>query len=339
MGYRYFNVWSGRKVFTALFVLFILPAVFGNCGKVLGRRFSSVNNGVYVAGKHLGGMAESEARTALTHLAEELLVEPVDAVIDPETKGVIPELDGRALDVETTLAVVMKAKSGESVTPVFTRKAAAVTMADFPAAPVYRGNPAKSQVAFLVNVAWGNEFLEEMLDVLRENKAGATFFLVGRWVRQNEAMAKAIVDGGFEVASHGDSDAVSMGKLGLLEAAEQIRLAAETIERVCGVRPVYFSPHRGELSEHVLKAAVEEKSRVIMWTVDTVDWKLPGVDVMKEKILNQAKGGSLILMHPTKQTAEFLRHVIPGLRSRGLEPVSLSVLLSPSGCEKEVIHP
>ena len=120
-----------------------------------------------------------------------------------------------------------------------------------------------------------------------------------------------------------------------MRRAADISKAAAVIEEVCGKRPVYFSPHRGELSEEVLQAAASLGNRTIMWTVDTVDWKLPGVAVMLEKILSQAEGGSLILMHPTEQTADFLRQVIPALRAKGLEPVSLSKLLSPLRTLKE----
>lgn len=330
MRYRYFGALCGRKVFSLVLIVCMLPAVISTGGSALRRSITAVKKGVTFQGGDMGGMLPEEVRTVVQSVADMLRVPAVNAEVDEVTGGVVPGLDGSFVDVEGTVAAILAAKKGERTEPLLKTLKAAVTLADFPQKPVYRGNPAKNQVTFLVNVAWGNEFLPELLQVLKEAEAKATFFLVGRWVRQYPDLARSISEAGFELANHGDSDAVSMAKLGLEDCREQIRAGAGEIYRACGVRPHYFSPHRGELTETVLRAAALENSRVVMWTVDTVDWKLPGVPWMLDKVLDQAAGGSLILMHPTAQTAEFLKQVIPELRQRGLEPVSLSELLSPA---------
>lgn len=339
MRYRHFSVINGRHLFGIIIVLFVLPTMFQSCGNLAGRRQHMVAKNVLLDSVELGGLTKEEALVVLNRLSQEKRVPPLEATVDPETNSVIPDINGLELDVEATLQKVMEAKQDSEITPVFREIPAEVTMASFPHLPIYQGNPQKQQVVFLVNVAWGNEFLPEMLKVLQDANVGATFFLVGRWVRGNTAEAVAISKAGFELANHGDSDALSMARASYKQILEDIRNANDTIEATCGVRPRYFSPHRGEISADVLKAAVEENCRTIMWTVDTVDWKLPGVDVMVEKIGTQAKGGSLILMHPTEQTADFLRQVIPILRKNGLEPVTLSELLDSSRYEKGVSSP
>ncbi len=328
MRFRCFSVLSGKKLI-AVFIVVLLAMLLSSCGKYVRQRAGQINKDVNFQGSNLGGLQREEAKVIISRIAAGLKKDPVNAAKDSVTGGVIPDINGLEVDLEQTIAAVLAAKKGDIVRPVYCETSADITLADFPELPIYQGNPAKQQVVFLINVAWGNEYLPSMLDTLQETNVGATFFLVGRWVRQNPELAQAIAEAGFELANHGDSDGVSMGKASLNEAVEQIRKCADTIERTCGVRPVYFSPHRGELSENVMKAAALENSRVIMWTVDTVDWKLPGADVMAEKIISNATGGSLILMHPTEQTNEFLRHVIPALRQKGLEPVELSTLLSP----------
>ena len=339
MRYRHFSVLNGRRLFGILIVLFVFPATFQSCGKLVYRRQNLVQQNVYLNGNDIGGLTKEEALLVITRLVSDNVIPAVDAVVDPETESVIPDLNGLEVDVDTTLQKVLEAERGSEVQPVYRQVPAGVTISSYPYHPVFQGNPEKKQVVFLINVAWGNEYLPEMLNVLQEADAGATFFLVGRWVRGNGEEAVRIKDAGFELANHGDSDALSMARAGYAEVLEDIKKANNTIETVCGVRPSYFSPHRGELTEHVLKAAAEENCRTVMWTVDTVDWKLPGVDVMVEKISTQAGEGSLILMHPTEQTAEFIRQVIPKLRRNGLEPVSLSELLSPLRTEKGVNSP
>ncbi len=51
-----------------------------------------------------------------------------------------------------------------------------------PNLPIYRGNAGKRKVAFVINVAWGNEELMEILEILDYYQLKKTFFLVGRWV-------------------------------------------------------------------------------------------------------------------------------------------------------------
>ncbi|MBS3983601.1 MAG: polysaccharide deacetylase family protein [Dethiobacter sp.] len=328
--YRHFSVLGGRRVISVLILLFFLLVALQACGGKFWQKQQLVKPNVLLNGNNLGGLTIEETRGVLNSLATELRVEPVNAVIDPVTKGVIPEFSGVELDLEATLSLVMQAKAGSKIEPAFIDLPAEVGLASFPRHPVYQGNSQKPQVAFLINVAWGNEYLQEILEVLQAAEAGATFFLVGRWVRENQEMARLLRDSGFELANHGYSDLLSMSKLDYPQALQDIKEANDVIEEICGVRPIFFSPHKGELSEHVLKAAAQENNRTVLWTVDTVDWKLPGVEVMSEKIYTNAAGGSLILMHPTAQTAELLRKVIPALRATGLEPVSLSELLCPS---------
>lgn len=335
MRYRYFSVLSGRKVFTLLVVLFVLPVGLQSCGRLNFSEKQIVRQNVYFDDSNLGGLSREEAGVVIARLAELKRIEPINAVIDPITRGIIPHLNGLELDVEKTLAQALLAKENSDVKPVYREIAAENTLDKFPESPIYQGNPLKEQVTFLINVAWGNEYLEEMLDVLQSADVQATFFLVGRWVRSSEEVAKSISDAGFEVANHGDSDALSMGRASLVDAAADIRKANDTIESICGVRPLYFSPHKGELSENVLKAAASENTRLIMWSLDTVDWKLPGVDWMLNKVLTNVEGGSLILMHPTAQTAEFLRQVIPALQEKQLEPVTLTELLSPTRVQRK----
>ncbi|HZK23837.1 MAG TPA: polysaccharide deacetylase family protein [Oscillospiraceae bacterium] len=334
MRYRVSAILKSPKVLQLFFMLLLLLIIANYFRPVLSPA-TSICAGVNLAGKDLGGLTTEEAKAVIEQVARMQDTPPIDCRIDPTTNGVIPGLNGLSIDVAETLARVSSAQEHETVKPVFRQAAPAVGLTAFPEHPIYQGNPVKQQVAFLINVAWGNEYLPEMLAVLKEQQAEAVFFLVGRWVQANEADARLIADAGFELGNHGYSDALSMQELTLAAATDDISRAAEVIEKVCGKRPVYFSPHRGELSADVLKAAASLKQRTVMWTVDTVDWMLPGVSVMLDKILSKAEGGSLILMHPTAQTPEFLRQVIPALRTKGLEPVSLTKLLNPMRAAKE----
>jgi len=57
-------------------------------------------------------------------------------------------------------------------------------------------------VSFLINVAWGNEYLPDILATLKKQNVKASFFLEGRWVQKNPELAKMIVEAGHEVGNH-----------------------------------------------------------------------------------------------------------------------------------------
>ncbi|NLM52856.1 MAG: polysaccharide deacetylase family protein [Firmicutes bacterium] len=335
MRHRMFGTINGRKLLCILILIMLFPLALNFATKNRLKKEPVIAEGVELLGKPLGGLTLTSAKTVLEQMASVHQVPPVNAVIDEETKGVIPEINGLVIDVEETMHKLLVAQEGESVEPYYRQVAAETGLQDFPEYPIYRGNPEKKQVAFLINVAWGNEYLPALLAALKEAKAQGTFFLVGRWVEGNQREAQMIAEAGFEIASHGYSDAISLQQADKEVIDADLRKATEIIEAVCKVKPQFFSPHRGELSPLVLQVAAAQNLRVIMWSLDTVDWQLPGVEKMLAKVLNNVQGGDLILMHPTEQTAEFLRLVIPELRNLGLEPVTLSTLLNPERQVKE----
>ena len=68
---------------------------------------------------------------------------------------------------------------------------------------VYRGNENNKNVSLCINVYWGTEYLDEMLQTLNDCDAKATFFVGGCWAAKNIDMLKKIYENGHEIANHG----------------------------------------------------------------------------------------------------------------------------------------
>lgn len=284
--------------------------------------------GVHLGENAVGGMATADVRTLLATLSPQSRVPPVEPRYDADTRGNVPGLDGIELDVEGTLSALLKAAPGSSLGYVYRAIPPAKTLADLPLAPIYRGNPEKPAVAVLINVAWGNEWIGPLLDVLNRHQAKATWFLMGDWAKANPDLAGEIARQGHEIASHGYS-AVEWDRLGRQQMLDQISRADQAIEAATRVRPFWFSTHKGVVNEGILRAARDLGHETVTWTVDTVDWRKPAVDWMVSRVLQRAGPGALILMHPTERTPEALDRILTGLEARGLESVVLSDLLSP----------
>lgn len=283
--------------------------------------------GVYLGEQAVGGWSMEQVRAHLERIAPESRVAPVEPRVDPATQGLIPGLDGVELDVQATLERVLRAPPNASVAYVFREIPPSKTLADLPLAPIYQGNPAKRAVAVEINVAWGKEWIPGLLDVLDRHHAKATWFLMGDWAKANASLARQIAQRGHEIASHGYS-AVDWERLDRKGILEQITMADQAIQAATGVRPFWFSTHKGVVNEEILKAARELGHETVMWTADTVDWMNPTVDWMVGRVLKKAGPGALILMHPTERTPDALDRILSALEARGLKVLTVGDLLS-----------
>jgi peptidoglycan/xylan/chitin deacetylase (PgdA/CDA1 family) len=99
--------------------------------------------------------------------------------------------------------------------------------------------------------------------------------------------------------------------------------------RKLGVRRLsLFRPPYGDYDEEVVKAAEALGfSHVVLWDVDPRDWETPDPDVIADRVVCEARPGSIVELHVTPQTAQALPEIIEGLRRRKLEPASLTALL------------
>ena len=296
----------------------------------LRRHFSGVKQGVTLQNVPLEGRFRSEVAAIIADMALKEKRDPVDAFLDENRGAIVPELNGVEIDQEATIACIFRASPGTAIAPVYRETQPSLRWEHYPSRPVYQGNPRKQAVAFMINVAWGEEYLPRMLEVLERESSCGTFFLTGMWAEKNEELILRIAEGKHELANHGYSDAEVFTELDSWGISRSIRQTNEIIFDAVGSYPVYFTPHKGEFNELTLELVSRHGMRTVLWTLDTVDWKKPGVGAMKEKILNHAAPGMIILMHPTADTVTMLEEVIPLLHERNLRIVTVQELLSPS---------
>lgn len=257
--------------------------------------------------------------------AEEYNVPAQNAEIHKVWKAT-PGYNGLEVDIEESYKK-MKGKGvfDESLL-VFRQVKPTVHLADLPAEPIYRGHPDKPMVSFLINVAWGNEYIPDMLETLNKYHVKATFFLEGRWTKENPEMAKMIVDAGHEVGNHSYTHP-DMSQLSTSSIREQLVKTNEVIKSVTDITPTWFAPPSGSFRDEVVKIADELAMGTIMWSVDTIDWQRPEPHVLVERVMSKVHNGALILMHPTSSTSESLETLILSIKQKGYSFGSVSMLV------------
>jgi probable sporulation protein (polysaccharide deacetylase family) len=249
-----------------------------------------------------------------------------DAKIDPVWKAT-PGINGVEVDVKESYKKMKKDGVFDENKLAYKQISPKVHLNDLPATAIYRGNPNKPVVSFLINVAWGNEYIPDMLETLKKHKVNATFFLEGRWVKENPDLAKMIVDAGHEVGNHSYTHP-NMKTLSSELVREQLIKTNDVIEAATGKKPTLFAPPSGNYRDEVVKIADELGMKTIMWSVDTIDWQKPQPHVLVQRVMGKVHPGAMILMHPTSPTAQSLERLILSIKQKELSIDNVSTLLN-----------
>ena len=253
-------------------------------------------------------------------------VEPIDAKIDRVWKA-IPGYNGLRINIKASYEKMKANGEFDKNKIVYEEIPPNIHLEDLESEPIYRGNPQKPMVAFLINVAWGNEYIPEILKVLNEQQIKATFFFDGSWVKKNPDLAKMIKEAGHEIGNHAYSHP-DLKQRSVAQTKEELQKTNDVIKATLGITPIWFAPPSGSFNEATIQVADQLDMKTILWTVDTVDWRKPATSEMVRRVVSKVENGSMVLMHPTKPTAEGMERMITDIKAKGLQLGTVSDLLS-----------
>ena len=188
---------------------------------------------------------------------------------------------------------------------------------------IYAGDKNSNKVTLMINVYWGNEYLEKMLDTLKKYDVKTTFFIGGSWAKENESLLKRIYVEGHEIASHGYNHK-EHGKLSYEGNYNEIKACHDIIKVMLGVDMELFAPPGGSYNKSTTKSATDLGYKTIMWTRDTIDWRDKNTNLIYNRAVTNMNGGDLILMHPTACTAEALEGIIEYAKGHDLVLTTVS---------------
>ena len=197
------------------------------------------------------------------------------------------------------------------------------------ATAIYRGNPSKRMVALTFDATYGDNQTTRLLQILRDNNIKATFFLSGIWPQNFPSLARAISAAGHEIGNHSLTHP-HMTQIPLTEVSNQLIRAGALIRNITGQSPYLFRPPYGEYNQAVLNTVAALGYVTIMWTIDSLDWKNPGVDQIVTRVVNNIVPGAIVLMHQAApQTPDALPTIISRLRQQGYSFGTVTQVLDP----------
>jgi peptidoglycan-N-acetylglucosamine deacetylase len=173
-------------------------------------------------------------------------------------------------------------------------------------------------------------YTQQLVATLDKLQVHATFFAIGDQEQYFSAGTVAEVKSGDAIGDHTETHPM-MATLSPHDQYEELFDQMAQIEVVGGRRPRLFRPPYGSFNATTFRELRHLHLLMVLWSVDTSDYTLPGVDAIVHSALTGAKPGAIILMHDgggnRSETIAALPAIVRGLRKRGLRPVTVPQLL------------
>jgi len=189
-------------------------------------------------------------------------------------------------------------------------------------------DPNKPMIALTFDDGPNKKTTTPILDILKEYDSVATFFILGNRVSNNEELLKRMLEEGNEIGNHSYNHK-ELTKLSSEELREQIIDTQDAIIESTGFEPKLVRPTYGSYNDK-LKSEIDMP--LILWSIDTLDWKSRDANKVADYVLANVKDGDIILMHDIHDsTAEATQILVPKLIDMGFQLVTVSELYESKG--------
>ena len=167
-----------------------------------------------------------------------------------------------------------------------------------------------------------------LLDMLKERRIKATFYVVGNMVKYSPQLIRRMIAEGHEIGNH----TVTHGNLARMSddaLRKELQAAHDQIIAETGVTPRTMRPPGGAIKKSQKELMLREFGYpTILWSVDPEDWKRPGPAVVTSRLVNGASPGGILLVHDLhKPTVDAMPSTLDQLLAQGYEFVTVTELI------------
>jgi peptidoglycan/xylan/chitin deacetylase (PgdA/CDA1 family) len=203
---------------------------------------------------------------------------------------------------------------------------------------VSRGRPRAPAIALTFDDGPTEPYTSQILDVLRQFGARATFFVLGARAERTPEVVRRAAREGHEIGNHTwDHAALPLRAPSAMRVT--IRRTSDTVQSITGERPRVFRAPFGWRNPWLDGAARREGCVPIAWTVGVYDTDRPGVDAIVSRAIEGFVDGSILLLHDGRsfdpspdasQVVAALPHIVREAQQRGFRLLTVSELLAES---------
>ncbi|MFZ7120052.1 MAG: polysaccharide deacetylase family sporulation protein PdaB [Eubacteriaceae bacterium] len=217
------------------------------------------------------------------------------------------------------LAFAICSGKGDALSAVFLSKSDLL--------PIYSVETNEKVVAISFDAAWGDEFTQEILDILAKEDIKTTFFLVGLWIDKYPEQVSAIVEAGHEIGNHSTSHP-DMTKIDDNKIEQEIKETNDKIYEFTKEDTILFRAPFGAYNDRVIKKAEDMGCYTIQWDIDSLDWKNEGSEQIINRVVSNIRPGSIVLFHNNAEyVTQALPIVIKEIKEQGYKIIPISELI------------
>lgn len=190
----------------------------------------------------------------------------------------------------------------------------------------------KKYVAFTFDDGPSKANTKDVVDYLNENRAHATFFMLGSNMLNNPDIVKYVLEYGNEIGSHTYSHK-NLKRISFSEVESEIKKTDNVYFDITGSNIKLLRPPYGAINEKIKE---NFSYPYILWNIDTLDWQYKDSDYLYNYVINHINDGDIILMHDIHETTKIaVERILPELYARGFRVVSVSELAAIKGIALE----
>ena len=182
-------------------------------------------------------------------------------------------------------------------------------------------------VALTIDTAFGDDYTEKMLDILKKYNIKATFFVMGMWGEENSAVVDKILADGHEIQNH-SMEHIRYTDVSAEEMLADAQAAKEYISSISNSDGNIIRLPYGAYSNEVVETLITKGFIPITWSNDGEDWKEEDAAKVCENVVNNVTGGDIIMLqNNTASGADALENIIIGLKEKDYEFLTVSQMM------------
>lgn len=194
---------------------------------------------------------------------------------------------------------------------------------------VYLNDQPKSNKVYLTfDDGPDTKITPKVIQVLDQYKVKGNFFFLGSEIAKNPNTVKLANESGHYIGVHGYHH-VHLPKLTKQEILDQFIKTQNQITELTGQQPNCIRPPYGDIDENVIDVYQENKVKIIIWSIDTLDWSLKEPTAIAKNVTDNLRAGDIILMHSSsgqQSTVDALPTIIEAIQAKGYKIDTLNHL-------------
>ncbi len=174
-----------------------------------------------------------------------------------------------------------------------------------------------------------NGYTAQILDVLKETKTPAAFFVTAPYLKKETELIHRMIDEGHIVGNH-TVNHPNLAKCDMVKASQEIAELNTMFYELYGKKMTYMRPPEGEYSEQLLALASDMGYKTILWSFAYRDWDINnqrGTEFAYNSTVPYLHDGAVLLLHAvSKDNANALKSIIDYAKEQGYVFKSLDEL-------------